>query len=96
MMLKKNWTDQHTFFYSSNDDGALQSISGVTNAISNQDPKQQQQEGEVKRAAARLIGQYYFMLTNGCGNSLCENPNCVSSGKVTTSTCVMYVFKDVL
>lgn len=42
----------------------------------------QHQDGDMKRAAAQLIEKYYFQLTNGCGNPHCDNPNCVSSGKV--------------
>lgn len=41
-----------------------------------------QQQGDMKRAAAQLIEKYYFQLTDGCGNSSCNNPNCASSGKV--------------
>ncbi|KAG7164827.1 ubiquitin-protein ligase E3A-like isoform X1 [Homarus americanus] len=40
------------------------------------------QNGDMKRAAAQLIEKYYFQLTDGCGNPLCDNPNCASSGKV--------------
>lgn len=42
----------------------------------------QHQDGNMKRAAAQLIEKYYFQLTDGCGNSQCDNPNCASSGKV--------------
>lgn len=43
----------------------------------------QPQDTDMKRAAAQLIEKYYFQLTDGCGNSHCDNPNCASSGKVS-------------
>lgn len=45
----------------------------------------QQQQGDMKRVAARLIEKYYFQLTDGCGNRNCNNPNCASSGKASTN-----------
>ena len=44
----------------------------------------QPQDTDMKRAAAQLIEKYYFQLTVGCGNAHCDNPNCASSGKVST------------
>ncbi|KAG0727025.1 Ubiquitin-protein ligase E3A [Chionoecetes opilio] len=44
------------------------------------------QDTDMKRAAAQLIEKYYFQLTDGCGSSLCDNPNCASSGKVGALT----------
>ncbi|KAG1673143.1 Ubiquitin-protein ligase E3A [Nymphon striatum] len=38
----------------------------------------------LKRAAAKkLIEKYYYQLTDGCGNSECDNANCASSGKLS-------------
>lgn len=38
---------------------------------------------EMKRAHAKqLIEQYFFMLSNGCGDANCANLNCASSGNV--------------
>lgn len=38
-----------------------------------------------KRVAARqLIKRYYFQLTEGCGDSNCNNEHCASSKKVQT------------
>ncbi|XP_054260809.1 ubiquitin-protein ligase E3A [Macrosteles quadrilineatus] len=37
----------------------------------------------MKRAAAKkLIERYFYQLTDGCGNSTCNNEHCASSGKV--------------
>lgn len=41
----------------------------------------------MKRAAAKkLIERYFYQLTDGCGNTSCENENCASSGKVSRHT----------
>ncbi|CAG5075006.1 Similar to Ube3a: Ubiquitin-protein ligase E3A (Mus musculus) [Cotesia congregata] len=41
----------------------------------------------MKRAAAKmLIERYFYQLTDGCGNSQCDNQHCASSGKVTNLT----------
>lgn len=40
-----------------------------------------------KRLAAReLIKQYYFQLTQGCGNPNCANEHCASSQKTQNLT----------
>lgn len=42
------------------------------------------QDGQdVKKAAEVKILLYYQSLTQGCGDSTCDNVNCVSSGKVS-------------
>lgn len=41
----------------------------------------------MKRAIAKqLIERYFYQLTEGCGNSDCDNQNCASSGKVRNLT----------
>lgn len=38
---------------------------------------------EMKRAHAKqLIEQYFYMLSNGCGDNHCKNINCASSGNI--------------
>lgn len=40
---------------------------------------------EMKRAVAKkLIEQYFYQLSNGCGNPTCGNRHCASSGQVST------------
>ena len=37
-------------------------------------------DSEQRRAAAgQLIQKYYYQLTEGCGQTRCDNPNCASS-----------------
>lgn len=40
----------------------------------------------------RKIDRFRWMLTEGCGNSNCDNENCVSSGKV--NNLVIRTFKN--
>lgn len=39
------------------------------------------QTEEKKYAARQLIKQYYYQLTQGCGNEKCTNEHCASSQK---------------
>jgi len=45
------------------------------------------EEEEMKRnAAKKLIERYFYQLTDGCGNPVCKNTNCFSSGLVDKMT----------
>lgn len=47
----------------------------------------QDTDDDMKRAVAKkLIEQYFYQLSNGCGNPSCSNSNCASSGQVASLT----------
>ena len=46
---------------------------------------------DVKKVAETKILSYYKALTTGCGESSCDNVNCVSSGKVSKLFKVSYL-----
>jgi len=45
-------------------------------------PEDSKSGSDKLKSAQKLIERYYFQLTQGCGNH-CDNPDCLSSGKIT-------------
>eukprot|EP00092_Neocalanus_flemingeri_P033596 GFUD01036523.1.p1 GENE.GFUD01036523.1~~GFUD01036523.1.p1 ORF type:complete len:884 (-),score=250.21 GFUD01036523.1:199-2850(-) len=45
-------------------------------------PEDAQSGSNMRKSAQKLIERYYFQLSQGCGNH-CDNPECLSSGKIT-------------